>query len=54
MNARKVKTVKTEIRIANPTEKVYKTVERIAEKERRTIGKQAEYMLLQYIEQNKL
>jgi hypothetical protein len=46
--------VGSEIRIANPNQIVYETVKRLADNENRGIGKQADYMLLKYIEQNKL
>jgi hypothetical protein len=45
---------KTEIRINDPEKKVYEVVSRLADEEKRTISKQAEYMLARYIEQNKL
>ncbi len=38
-----------EIRIYDPEEKLLETVERLAKEEKRTIGKQAEYMISQYI-----
>lgn len=43
-----------EIRIGEPTAGVYNTVKKLAQRENRGIGKQADYMLKQYIEQNKL
>lgn len=51
---KKKKGVSREIRIAKPSFKVYETVERLAERENRTIAGQADYMLLQFIEKNKL
>jgi hypothetical protein len=51
---RKVEVAASEIRIGQPTSRVYETVKRLADVERRGIGKQADIMLLKYIEQNKL
>jgi hypothetical protein len=51
---RKAEVAASEIRIGQPTSKVYETVKRLADVERRGIGKQADIMLLKYIEQNKL
>jgi hypothetical protein len=45
---------KNEIRISDPEKKVYEVISKLADKEKRSIGKQAEYMLARYIEQNKL
>jgi hypothetical protein len=50
----KRKVSENEIRIGTPTEKVYQTVKKIAENEGRGIGRQADLMLLAYIEKNKL
>ncbi len=41
-----------EIRIVDPSKEIWETVSKLAEKEKRTKGKQAEYMLLKYIENN--
>jgi hypothetical protein len=54
MKQRKVEVAASEIRIGQPTSRVYETVKRLADVERRGIGKQADIMLLKYIEQNKL
>jgi hypothetical protein len=43
-----------EIRIVRPSKKVFETVKKLAEKEDRTISKQAENMLKQFIELSKL
>ncbi len=39
-----------EIRIVDPSDKVFEVVIGLAEKEKRSIGKQAEYMLERFIE----
>jgi len=39
-----------EIRIVNPDKKVLQEIKRLAKDNKRTIGKQAEFMLLQAIE----
>jgi hypothetical protein len=46
--------VGSEIRIANPEQKIYETIKSIAENEKRGIGKQSELFLKKYLEQNKL
>lgn len=51
---RKPVPVGSEIRIANPEQKLYEIVKRIAEEEKRGIGKQSELFLKKYLEQNKL
>jgi hypothetical protein len=43
-----------ELRIMKPTPKVFSTVKKLAKKEQRSMARQADYMLLQYIEQNNL
>ena len=45
---------RNEIRIVDPAKDVWDTIVKLAKKEKRTIGKQAEYMLSKQIEeQNK-
>lgn len=51
---KKKKVTIKEIRIGRPSEGVYEKVEMLAEKENRTIAAQADYMILKYIQQNKL
>ena len=44
---------RNEIRIIDPSKQVWDVVTALAKKEKRTIGKQAEYMIEKYIEQKK-
>jgi hypothetical protein len=46
--------VRPTIQIIDPDPKLLEKVKSLADKERRSISKQAEYMLARYIEQNKL
>ena len=46
--------VKTEIRIVNPSQIVWDVVNKLAKKEKRFLGRQAEYMIEKYIEEHKL
>jgi hypothetical protein len=41
------------IQIVDPDPKLLEKVKKLAEKERRSVSKQAEYMLARYLEQNK-
>lgn len=50
MAAKKKVVPRKEIRIVDPSSDVWNMVVKLAKKEKRTIGKQAEYMLYQYIE----
>lgn len=55
MKMKKKKTTKrVQLVIADPEEKVLSVVKKLADREKRTYGKQAEFMLIKYIEQNKL
>ena len=40
---------RNEIRIIDPTKEIWETVNKLAKEEKRTIGKQAEYMIEQFM-----
>lgn len=42
-----------EIRIVNPDKKLLQEIKRLAKENKRTMGKQAEFMLLQMIDKSK-
>jgi len=47
--AKKTKIKGREIRIMNPSDDIFDAVVRLSEEEKRSIGKQAEYMISKYL-----
>lgn len=44
---------RNEIRIVDPSKEVWETINKLAKEEKRTIGKQAEYIIEKYIKDKK-